>query len=286
MGRLDPMSLPPVTVIRSRAGWLDLGLGELWRYRDLVWLLARRDLVAQYQQTVLGPFWHLVQPLLTTLTFTLVFGRVAGLPTDGLPRPLFYLVGYVVWSYFSRNLTQIAGTFVSNAHLFGKVYFPRLAVPIATVLSNSFALAVQLAFVAATIVVYRQAGTPVRPTAWLGAAPLLLLVTAGLGLGSGLIVAALSTRYRDLTHLTTQGILLLMYASTVLVPLASVPPRYRLVILANPITPILETVRAGLLGRGTVAWTHLAYAAGVALILLILGVALFSRAQRTSIDTV
>jgi lipopolysaccharide transport system permease protein len=280
------MSVHPVTVIRPRAGWLDLGLGELWTYRDLVWLLARRDVVAQYQQTVLGPFWHLVQPLLTTLTFTLVFGRVAGLPTDGLPRPLFYLVGYVVWAYFSRNLTQIAGTFVTNAHLFGKVYFPRLAVPIATVLSNSFALAIQLVFMAATIVVYRQAGTPVRPTAWLAAAPLLLLMTASLGLGSGLIVAALSTRYRDLTHLTTQGILLLMYASTVLVPLASVPPRYRLVILANPITPILETVRAGLLGRGTVAWTHLAYSAVMALILLAVGIALFSRAQRTSIDTV
>jgi homopolymeric O-antigen transport system permease protein len=279
------MSGPPLTVIRPQGGWLDPGLDELWRYRDLIWLLVRRDVVAQYNQTVLGPVWHLVQPFLMTVTFTVVFGRVAGLPTDGIPKPLFYLLGYVVWNYFARSLTQSAGTFAANAHLFGKVYFPRLAVPIAAVLSNTVVLLVQLAFVAVVVVIYRIAGARVGPTAWLAAAPVLVAVATSLGLGAGLVVAALSTRYRDLTHLTTQGIFLLMYASTVLVPLAAVPPAYRRLILANPLTPLLEGLRAGILGRGTVEWTHLLYSTTVAVSLLVLGVALFSRAQRTSMDT-
>jgi lipopolysaccharide transport system permease protein len=273
-------------VIRPRRSWFDLRLDELWAYRDLVMLFVWRDFVAQYKQTILGPLWYLIQPVLTTVTFTLVFGRLAGLSTDGVPDFLFYMAGAVVWSYFSACLTKTANTFTGNAAIFGKVYFPRLAVPVSILFSNLIAFAIQLALFVVFLAYYMLSGASVAPTIWLLAMPLLLLLMAGLGLGIGIIVSSLTTRYRDLQFLVVFGAQLLMYATTVIYPLSSVPEKYRWLLVANPMTPVVETFRYAFLGQGTVELMHLAYSGAFALAVLALGVVLFNRVEQTFMDTV
>jgi lipopolysaccharide transport system permease protein len=273
-------------VIRPRRSWFDLRLDELWAYRDLVALFVWRDFVAQYKQTILGPLWYLIQPILTTLTFTLVFGRLAGLSTDGVPDFLFYMAGAVVWSYFSACLTKTANTFTGNAAIFGKVYFPRLAVPVSVLFSNLIAFAIQLGLFVAFLAYYMASGAAVAPTAWLLAMPLLLVLMAGLGLGIGIIVSSLTTRYRDLQFLVAFGAQLLMYATTVIYPLSAVPEKYRWVLVANPMTPVVETFRYAFLGQGTVEPAHLAYSAVCTLAVLLIGVLLFNRVEQTFMDTV
>lgn len=273
-------------VIRPRRNWLDLRLDELWAYRDLVALFVWRDFVAQYKQTILGPLWYLVQPLLTTVTFTLVFGRLAGLSTDGVPDFLFYMAGAVVWSYFSACLTKTANTFTGNAAIFGKVYFPRLAVPVSILFSNLIAFAIQMGLFLAFLAYYILSGARVAPTAWLLAMPLLLLLMAGLGLGVGIIVSSLTTRYRDLQFLVAFGAQLLMYATTVIYPLSAVPEKYRWVLVANPMTPVVETFRYAFLGQGTVEPLHLVYSAVCTLAVLLFGIVLFNRVEQTFMDTV
>lgn len=273
-------------VIRPRRSWLDLRLNELWAYRDLVALFVWRDFVAQYKQTILGPLWYLIQPVLTTVTFTLVFGRLAGLSTDGVPDFLFYMAGSVVWSYFSACLTKTANTFTGNAAIFGKVYFPRLAVPVSILFSNLIAFAIQLGLFIAFLAYYMLSGAAVAPTIWLLAMPLLLLLMAGLGLGIGIIVSSLTTRYRDLQFLVAFGVQLLMYATTVIYPLSAVPEKYRWVLVANPMTPVVETFRYAFLGQGTVELLHLAYSVAFTLIVLVVGVVLFNRVEQTFMDTV
>ncbi len=273
-------------VIRPQRSWFDLRLDELWAYRDLVMLFVWRDFVAQYKQTILGPLWYLIQPVLTTVTFTLVFGRLAGLSTDGVPDFLFYMAGAVVWSYFSACLTKTANTFTGNAAIFGKVYFPRLAVPVSILFSNLIAFAIQLGLFVAFLAYYMLSGAAVAPTIWLLAMPLLLLLMAGLGLGIGIIVSSLTTRYRDLQFLVAFGAQLLMYATTVIYPLSSVPEKYRWVLVANPMTPVVETFRYAFLGQGTVELLHLAYSAAFALVVLVVGVVLFNRVEQTFMDTV
>lgn len=273
-------------VIRPRRNWFDLRLNELWAYRDLVALFVWRDFVAQYKQTILGPLWYLIQPVLTTVTFTLVFGRLAGLSTDGVPDFLFYMAGAVVWSYFSACLTKTANTFTGNAAIFGKVYFPRLAVPVSILFSNLIAFAIQLALFLAFLAYYMLSGAAVAPTIWLLAMPLLLLLMAGLGLGIGIIVSSLTTRYRDLQFLVAFGAQLLMYATTVIYPLSAVPEKYRWVLVANPMTPVVETFRFAFLGQGMVELLHLAYSVAFTLVVLVVGVVLFSRVEQTFMDTV
>lgn len=273
-------------VIRPRRSWFDLRLDELWAYRDLVALFVWRDFVAQYKQTILGPLWYLIQPILTTVTFTLVFGRLAGLSTDGVPDFLFYMAGAVVWSYFSACLTKTANTFTGNAAIFGKVYFPRLAVPVSMLFSNLIAFAIQLGLFVAFLAYYMLSGAAVAPTIWLLAIPLLLLLMAVLGLGIGIIVSSLTTRYRDLQFLVAFGAQLLMYATTVIYPLSAVPEKYRWVLVANPMTPVVETFRYAFLGQGTVELMHLAYSGVFALAVLALGVVLFNRVEQTFMDTV
>jgi lipopolysaccharide transport system permease protein len=273
-------------VIRSQRNWLDLRLDELWAYRDLVALFVWRDFVAQYKQTILGPLWYLIQPLLTTVTFTLVFGRLAGLSTDGVPDFLFYMAGAVVWSYFAACLTKTANTFTGNAAIFGKVYFPRLAVPVSILFSNLIAFAIQLGLFLAFLAYYMFSGAAVSPTIWLLAMPLLLLMMAGLGLGLGVIVSSLTTRYRDLQFLVAFGAQLLMYATPVIYPLSSVPEKYRWVLVANPMTPVVETFRYAFLGQGTVEVPHLAYTAAFTLTVLVVGIVLFNRVEQTFMDTV
>ncbi len=273
-------------VIRPRRPWLDLRLGELWQARDLILLFVRRDFVAVYKQTILGPLWFLVQPLLTTLTFTVIFGRIARLPSDGLPPFLFYLSGTVIWSYFAACLTKTSDTFTANAGLFGKVYFPRLSVPISILISNLVAFAIQLSLFLACAAFFWWRGVAVRPHAAMLLLPVLLFLMAGLGLGLGIIVSSLTTRYRDLQHLVSFGTQLLMYATPVIYPVSALPEAYRPWMQANPLAPIVEAFRYAFLGAGTLSPTSLLYSAGFMLAVLLIGLVLFNRIEQTFMDTV
>lgn len=281
-GRNEDWSL----IIRPKTGWFDLHLADLWRYRDLVAQFVRRDFVSLYKQTILGPLWFIIQPLLTTVTFTIIFGNIAQLSTDGLPKILFYLSGVTAWNYFSDCLTKTSETFTSNAHIFGKVYFPRLAVPVSIVISNLIKFGIQLGLFFAFYFYFLANGADIRPTSALLLLPLLLLLMAGLGLGSGIIVSSLTTRYRDLRFLVQFGTQLLMYSTPVIFPLSSLPEQYRWIMVVNPMTPIIETFRFAFLGTGTVSWGMLGYSAAVTVVLFGLGILLFNRVEKTFMDTV
>lgn len=273
-------------VLTPHRGWFDLRLRQLWRYRDLILLFVRRDFVAVYKQTILGPLWYLIQPLLTTITFTVVFGRIAKLSTDGLPQFLFYMSGTVIWSYFASCLTGTSSTFIANANVFGKVYFPRLAVPVSVLISKLIAFGIQFALFLIFVVYFRVRGADVHPNACALLTPLLLLLMAGLGLGFGIIVSALTTRYRDLAQLVAFGVQLLMYATPVIYPVSSLPQKYQMLILANPITPVIETFRYAYLGAGTPIVGDLLYSTVFIFVVLAIGVLLFTRVERTFMDTV
>ena len=266
---------------------LDLRLGELLHYRDLVFLFVRRDFVATYKQTVLGPLWYLIQPLLTTLTFTFIFGQVASLPTDGLPQFLFYMSGTVVWSYFAACLTKTSETFVQNAHLFGKVYFPRMAVPVSVLISSLITFLIQFLLFLVFVGYFSVRGTSIQLNSlWIALSPLLILMMAGLGLGFGVIISSLTTKYRDLRFLVQFGVQLLMYATPVIYPVSSIPERFRWAILANPMTPIVESFRYAFLGAGTVDPGHLLYSFLFMLVVVFLGSVIFNRVEQTFMDTV
>ncbi|OVE82310.1 ABC transporter permease [bacterium M21] len=274
-------------IIRPRSRWMELHLGDLWRYRDLVVLFVRRDFVAQFKQTILGPAWFVLQPLITTLMFTIVFGNIAQLSTDGLPKILFYFSGNLLWLYFAECLTKTSDTFATNAHLFGKVYFPRLAVPVSIVFSGLLRLGLQFAFFL-VILGYYHFFTPyhLQLTTHLLLFPLLVLLMAGMALGLGVIFSSLTTKYRDLKFLLEFGVRLLMYATTVIYPLSAIPDKWKWLVLLNPMTSIIETFRLASLGVGTFNWWHLGYSAGFTAVILFLGVLLFSKIERTFMDTV
>ncbi|MBM4467305.1 MAG: ABC transporter permease, partial [Chloroflexi bacterium] len=266
--------------------WLDLRLDELWQARELVMLFVWRDFVSVYKQTILGPLWYLIQPLLTTITFTVIFGRIARLPTDGLPQMLFYMSGTVIWGYFAACLTKTSNTFVAHAGIFGKVYFPRLTVPLSILVSNLVALAIQLGLFLAFLTYFWLAGAAVQPNWWALLTPVLVAMMAGLGLGFGIIVSSLTTRYRDLQYLVTFGVHLLMYATPVVYPLSTVSGKFRWLILANPMTPIVESFRYAFLGAGTVDGGHLLYSTAFMLVVLLIGILIFNQVERTFMDTV
>jgi len=273
-------------IIRPKSGWFDLHLSDLWRYRDLTMLFVWRDFVAQYKQTILGPLWYLIQPLFSTIVFTVVFGRVAKIPTDGLPPFLFYMAGVTCWSYFAECLTRTSGTFITNAGLFGKVYFPRLTVPLSIVISNILKFGIQFLFFIGFIAYFMINGAHIRPNYWIFLMPYLLLLMAGLGLGAGIIISALTTKYRDLQQLVTFGVQLLMYATPIVYPLSVVPDKYKWLVLLNPMAPIVETFRYAFLGSGSLSVTYLLYSTITTLILLLLGVILFNQVEKTFMDTV
>jgi lipopolysaccharide transport system permease protein len=274
-------------VIEAQRSWLDLRLGELWLYRDLMMLFVRRDFVSVYKQTILGPLWYLIQPLMTTLIFTFIFGNIASLPTDGLPQFLFYMSGTVVWSYFASCLTKTSETFVNNANLFGKVYFPRLAVPVSILISNLITFLIQFAMFLVFVLYFALRGTPIQPNwLWIALSPVLMLMMAGLGLGFGIIISSLTTKYRDMRFLVTFGVQLLMYATPVIYPVSSIPARFQWIILANPMTPILEAFRYAFLGAGTVDMGHLLYSFSFMLTVVIIGSVIFNRVEQTFMDTV
>ena len=281
------MSSLPETVILPDRGWFDWRLGQLWRYRDLIGLFVWRDFVSVYKQTVLGPIWHVIRPLITTLIFTAVFSRMAGLSTDGAPPFLFYLVGNVAWTYFSTCLDNTSKTFIGNASLLGKVYFHRLVIPVAVVFSNLISFGIQFGILLAVMAFYALTGVALHPNVWALLMPVLLLMLAGYALGAGIIVCAMTTRYRDLTYLITFGLQLLMDAPTpVIYPLSAVPERYRWAVSLNPLVPVFEGFRRGFLGVGTVTFGQLGVSFGVMLVVLAVGIVLFTRVERTFMDTV
>lgn len=273
-------------VITPRKKWWDLQLREVWHYRDLIALFVRRDFVSRYKQTILGPLWLIIQPILNSLVFTVIFGNIARLPTDGLPPILFYMSGTVLWHYFSNCLTGTSQTFISNAHLFGKVYFPRLVTPISIVISNLITLAIQFTLFTVFWLFFFTGGAQIHLTIWALALPLLVLLMAGLGLGFGIIVSSLTTKYRDLTYLVGFGVSLWMYATPIIYPVSTIPEQWRWVADVNPITPIIETFRAGFLGAGAASWLRLGYSFVFMLVVLFIGVVIFNRVEKTFIDTV
>jgi lipopolysaccharide transport system permease protein len=274
-------------IIRPKTGWFDLHLEDLWRYRDLTAMFVWRDFVAQYKQTILGPLWHIIQPLFTTLIFTVIFGKMAKLSTDDLPPLLFYLGGVTCWSYFADCVNRTSLTFINNAEIFGKVYFPRLSVPVSLVISGMIKFGIQFALFLAFAAFYWAQRAGVHPNAAVALTPLLLLLMAGLSLGAGIIVSALTTRYRDLQQLVAFGVQLMMFATPVVYPLSMIGGgSFRWLILANPMTPIVETFRYAYLGSGTLDVAYLCYSAGFTAAILLLGIVLFNHVERTFMDTV
>src|ERR1035441_3839579 len=273
-------------VIRPQTGWFDLHLADLWRYRDLTMLFVWRDFVAQYKQTVLGPLWHLLQPLFTTLLFTLIFGKIAKLPTDDVPPILFYMAGVTAWTYFAECLNRTSTTFIQNAGIFGKVYFPRLCVPLSVVISNLIKFAIQFALFLGFLAYFGLRGAAIHPNISILLTPIFLLMMAALGLGVGIIVSALTTKYRDLQVLVTFGVQLAMYATPVIYPLSIFPHSARWMVIVNPMAPIIEAFRYAFLGQGLFSWTYLGISAAIIAGILFLGIILFNHVERTFMDTV
>lgn len=273
-------------VITPHRGWLSVPVGEIWAYRDLLSLLVRRDFVAMYKQTILGPLWFVIQPLLTTVVFTLVFGNIAKISTDGAPHVAFYLAGITLWTYFADSLTKTSETFTTNANIFGKVYFPRVIMPLSIVVSNIIKFGVQFAIFLIAVGWYWATGAQVHPNAAVLLLPFLLLVMGMLGLGSGLLISALTTKYRDLKFLVTFAVQLLMYATAIIYPVSALPKKYGLLIEANPITPLAEAFRYGFLGSGSLNPAQLAYSFAAGAVLLALGMVVFNQVEKTFMDTV
>lgn len=273
-------------IIEPRTRLLDLRLGEVWRYRDLILMFVRRDFVANYKQTILGPIWFFLQPLLTTVTYILIFGKMAGLSTDGLPMLAFYLAGITVWNYFAESLNKTATVFKDNAQIFGKVYFPRLAMPLSIIISNLVRFGIQFLLFLCIWTYYLNTTEAVRPNALVLLVPVLIGIMGLLALGLGMIISALTTKYKDLIFLLTFGIQLLMFATPVIYPLSSLPEKYRWLILANPMTPIVETFRYAFLGSGTFSWVYVGYSALMALIVLAAGTIIFNKVEKGFMDTV
>jgi len=272
--------------IRPQRSWWDLRLGELWRYRDLIWLFVWRDFVAYYKQTILGPFWYLIQPIVTTVVFTVIFGNIAKLSTDGLPPFLFYMAGNIVWGFFSACFLNTSNTFAQNAGIFGKVYFPRLAIPVSVIFSNLISFGIRFGVFLAFLLYFIITGSAIHPTWWILMLPVLLLLMAGQGLGLGIIISSLTTKYRDFQQLVGFGVTLLMYASPVIYPLSSVQGIWRWLIIANPMTPVIENFRLAFLGTSSLGPIYLLYSAAFMLVALLAGVLVFNHVEATFMDTV
>ncbi|OUJ73306.1 ABC transporter permease [Hymenobacter crusticola] len=273
--------------MQPRTNLLDLGLKDVWRYRDLVMLFVRRDFVSTYKQTVLGPIWFFIQPLLTTITYVIIFGNVAKLSTDGLPMMVFYLSGITIWNYFAQTLTNTSTVFRDNAGMFGKVYFPRLTMPLSIVISNLVRFAIQFGlFVIVWLYYLLKGGSGIHPNWFIALTPVLIIIMGLMSLGLGMIFSAMTTKYRDLAMLLAFGVQLLMYATPVIYPLSSITGKYRLLILANPMTSIVESFRYAFLGSGTFAWSYLVYSLAFTIVILLTGIIIFNRVQKSFTDTV
>lgn len=275
-----------ITVVSAKRGLFNLNLKELWKYRDLVILFVKRDLKNVYKQTVLGPLWIVINPFLSTFVFTVIFGIIANISTDGIPQFLFYMSGNILWSFFSSCFNRASSTFLSNARIFGKVYFPRLVMPLSGIIYNSITFLVQFVMFAILVTVYALTGANVHPNLIVLALPILLIHIAFLGTGTGLIISSLTTKYRDLNVLVSFGLTLWMYLTPVVYPVSQIPESFRFIMLLNPVAPIVETFRYAFLGRGSFEWFFLLISAAVTAVLLILGMIVFNQVEKNFIDTV
>jgi len=273
-------------VIKGHTSLFDLKFNDLWHYRDLLFMFVRRDFVSFYKQTVLGPLWFFIQPIFTTIVFTFVFGNLAGISTDGLPQYLFYLSGITAWNYFSDCLTKTSTVFRDNASIFGKVYFPRLIMPLSIVVSNLVRFGVQLLLLLCMMAYFGIKGENFHVTYGIFFFPILVILMALLGLGAGLIITAMTTKYRDLTFLVSFGVQLLMYGTTVIYPLSAAPPAYKRIIELNPMTGIIEAFRFSFLGKGEFSFWSLGYSAIFTLVVLMLGIVIFNKTEKNFVDTI
>ncbi|MEO6722026.1 MAG: ABC transporter permease [Ferruginibacter sp.] len=273
--------------VKAKGNLLDLRLKDVWKYRDLIMLFVWRDFVSQYKQTILGPAWQVIQPALTTGIFMILFNRIARIPTDGISPVVFYMAGITVWNYFSSNVLVISSTFVKNAYIFGKVYFPRLVIPISFVISNLIKFGLQFLLLVGVMIYYHFNGYPVHLSINLLFIPLLLVQLAALALGLGIIISSVTTKYRDFSVLLSFAIQLMMYVTPVVYPLSYVKDRsYKWLIELNPVTPIVEAFRLALFNKGTVTLTGELYSIGFTFIALLAGIVLFNKVEKTFIDTV
>ncbi|SEO24124.1 lipopolysaccharide transport system permease protein [Mucilaginibacter gossypiicola] len=275
--------------INAKSSLLDLKFKDIWHYRDLLVLLVRRDFISFYKQTILGPVWFFVQPVITILFYTLIFGNLAGIPVDGLPKPLFYLAGTIIWNYFADCLNKTSTVFKDNAGILGKVYFPRLIMPLSIVLSNLIRFAVQFLLFIILYIIFVLKGEHIVPNAAALLLPLLIVMIASLGLGLGMIISAVTTKYRDIAFVVAFGVPLLMYATTVIYPLSVAQtkyPKYSWLIKFNPITAVIETFRYGLLGKGSFSWELLTYSIISTILILLVGIVIFNKVEKTFVDTV
>jgi lipopolysaccharide transport system permease protein len=273
-------------VIKGHSSLFDINFGDIWRYRDLLFMFVKRDFVSFYKQTILGPLWFFIQPIFTTIVFTFVFGNLAGISTDGLPHYLFYLSGITAWNYFSDCLTKTSTVFKDNANIFCKVYFPRLIMPLSIVVSNLVRFGVQLLLLLLMMAYFGFEGANFQLTYGVFFFPVLVLLMALLGLGIGLIITALTTKYRDLTFLVTFGVQLLMYGTTVIYPLSAAPEKYKTIIELNPMTGIIEAFRFAFLGKGEFTLGSVGYSAIFTIIVLILGIIIFNKTEKNFVDTI
>ncbi len=273
-------------IIKPKRNLLDINLREVWRYRDLISLFVRRDFISKFKQTILGPLWFIINPLFTTFMYLIVFTRIAKLSTDGLPPILFYLSGIIAWQYFAGSLNSTANTFIANAGIFGKVYFPRLVTPISVVISNLIQFGIQFALFVAIYIYYLVIGVAIQPNIYILLLPVLIIMMALLGLGFGIIISSLTTKYRDLNNLISFAVQLWMYVTPVIYPTSMLSQKYQFFILINPLTSIIETFRFALLGQGTINFAHLGYSAGFTFVVLSLGIILFNKVEQTFMDTV
>jgi len=272
--------------ITSSKSLLSLNLEAIWRYRDLLVLFVRRDFVATYKQTILGPLWFFIQPIFTTIIFTIVFGNIAQISTDGMPKALFYLSGITLWNYFSDCVTKTSNTFVANQNIFGKVYFPRIIVPLSAIITNLLKFGVQFALFLGFYVYYFFTSDVIIPNYSILLFPIFVIIMATMSLGLGMIITSLTTKYRDLSFLVGFGIQLLMYASPVIYPVGSVPEKYQFFIALNPMSGIINNFKYGWLGSGNFDLFGLCYAVGFSVMIFVLGTLIFNKVEKSFIDTV
>ncbi len=264
-----------------------LGLRELWQKKYLIWLFIKRDITVQFKQTIFGMGWYFISPLFSMFMYIVVFGRIAGIPTDDIPQPVFYLSGICLWEYFSECLTAVSGTFQTNAGLFGKVYFPRLASPVSVVMSKLFRFSLQIGTFVIVYLMFVFKGVNLCPNWYLLLFPVLILMIQGLALGLGLIVSSLTTKYRDLTNFFGVFVSLWMYATPIVYPLSYVTnPTLHKIMLVNPMTAIIESFKFGAYGAGEFSWQALGYSAAIIAVLLLIGIMMFNRKQKSFIDTI
>ena len=274
------------TIIKPKTGWFDINLKELIQYKDLIVMFVKRDFKTMYKQTILGPLWIIINPLMTTLMFTVVFGNIANISTDGMPQIVFNMLGTTVWTYFSSCLTKTSSTFTGNAAIFGKVYFPRLVTPISTVISGLINFGVQFLMFLGFMAYFMIKGSPIEPNLWILITPLLLVQLAALALGFGIIISSMTTKYRDLAVLVTFGVQLWMYATPVVYPASQIGGKLKTLMMLNPVSPIVESFRYAFLGSGSIPWNYLGISVVTTLVVLFAGVVLFSRVEKTFMDTV